>query len=239
MKTKIVIIMFFILHIAVLPMLYGNSVFAATSTSTQTTSTYNPFSINLTNLPGASRSASWYKKDTQTTPLGGTQTQYSYGADIGYGETGYGFSLTNPFTGATISYSTTGYGMGTIAAPIYGGANSIFGMGTYGPLWQTAATGIAPQTSPTIGYTTQTSQTGNLFGQGSTYAFSQPDYNVLLAQQLVKNPSTQALGYAVLGLSAYNYLNSAVNYYSQPYYGYNVYQQPYYGNYTYQQPNVR
>ncbi|MGA1825907.1 MAG: hypothetical protein ACMUIP_14725 [bacterium] len=247
--VKMSVIIFCIVYLTALPLLSGNSVCTAqevvrttqsSTSSTQATKedekktqaetvSSNAYANFLASLPTtASRTQSWYKKETQTTPIGGTATQWSYGADLGWGETGSGFSYTNPLTGATVTYSTTGYAMGTVAAPIYGGAQSIFGQGTYGPLLQTAATGKAPQTSPTIGWTTQTSQAGNLFGTGYTYTAAQPDYGILLATQLTKNPSTQALGNVLLGLSTINWVNAATSYLAQPSYGYYT-SQPYYG----------
>ncbi|MGA1824646.1 MAG: hypothetical protein ACMUIP_08265 [bacterium] len=229
-------IIFFIVCCTALALLSGNYVCIAEEAvrGTQSTSSsqqqdgmqtqtsgiinYSSYANYFNTLPSTIRTQSWYKKDAQTTPLGGTATQWSYGPDIGWGETGKGFTYTDPIMGATISYSITGFGMGTVAAPLYGGAQSIFGQGTYGPLWETAATGKAPVTSPTYGWSTQTSQAGSLFGTGYTYTYAQPDYALLLAAQLAKNPSTQSLGNTLLALSTLNWLNTSTAYSYQPYY---------------------
>ncbi|MGA1870871.1 MAG: hypothetical protein ACMUJM_20230 [bacterium] len=189
---------------------------------------YSSYSNYIYNLPTERRTQAWYKTDVQTDPYGGTQSQWVYGPDVGMGEAGAGLSYTNPFTGATVNFSTTGYAMGTIAAPIYGGANSVFGLGTYGPLLQTAATGAIPQTAPNYGWATQTSQAGNLFGTGYSYSYAQPNLAMQVATQLTQNPNTKTLGYALLGLSIAEAFNAYACCAFQPYYGF-ASPQSYYG----------
>ncbi|MGA1869684.1 MAG: hypothetical protein ACMUJM_14200 [bacterium] len=151
------------------------------------------------------RNADWFQQDVATTGWGGIMQQYTFGPDVGYGETGRGYNYYDPLTGASVSYSTTGIGMGTIWAPVYGGIGSPLGSASYGPF----VTGQAPVVTPTYGYDTQSSIAGNAFGQGYQYSVSRPNVTSLLSMSLLQNPYTMgtglALAYSSLGLGGYGY----------------------------------
>ena len=189
----------------------------------------------------ATRTADWYKQDAATNAWGGITQQFSFGPDIGFGETGSGYRYYDPYTGASVSYSTTGIGMGSIWAPTYGGIGSPLGTASYGPF----VTGQVPELQPTYGYDTQSSFAGSAFGQGYQYSFAQPNYIAQLSQSLIQNPLSMGTSLALAFLSSgfggysgygysglgYGYPNTYGSYsgytggygLSRPYYGYGYY----------------
>lgn len=140
------------------------------------------------------RTAAWYQSDTATNAFGGVMTQWQFGPDVGYGETGQGYSYTDPLTGAYVSYQSSGMGMGSVRLPVYGGMNSQFGAASYGP-W---AGGQQYQPQATPGYDTQTSFGGDAFGTQYNYSQGQPNYAAMTGFSLMQNPATAGLGAAML-----------------------------------------
>jgi len=140
------------------------------------------------------RTASWYQLDQGTTGWGGTMQQWSFGPDVGYGETGQGYSYTDPLTGRYVSYQTSGMGVGAVPLPTYGGMNSQFGAASYGMF----AGGNMPTTTATPGYDTQSSTAGDAFGQGYQYQTGAPNVTAMAGYGLMQNPSTAGLGLAML-----------------------------------------
>ncbi|MGA1823151.1 MAG: hypothetical protein ACMUIP_00715 [bacterium] len=186
------------------------------------------------------RNADWFQQNVTTTGWGGIMQQYSFGPDVGYGETGTGYYYYDPLTGASVNYSTTGIGMGALWAPVYGGMGSALGSVSYGPF----VTGQAPAVTPTYGYDTQSSIAGNAFGQGYQYSVSRPNLTSLLSMSLLQNPLTMgtglALAYSSLGFGGYGYGSGyPFGYSSYTYPGYTggygayplsySYSRPYYG----------
>jgi hypothetical protein len=150
----------------------------------------------MTDEEDAERSAAIYQHDSVVSPYGTTYQQWSYAPDIGYGEVGEGFSYSNPLTGETVSYQVTGIGMGAIPLPVYGGMASQYGQASYGMF----SNGSIPVVPSTPGVYSETSTAGSAFGEGYQYAASMPDPTAIVAINLIQNPSTAALGYAI----AYN-----------------------------------
>jgi hypothetical protein len=141
----------------------------------------------------AERSANTYQHDSVVSPYGATYQQWSYAPDIGYGEVGEGFSYLNPLTGESVSYQVTGIGMGAIPLPVYGGMGSQYGQASYGMF----STGSIPVLSSTPGVYSETSTAGSAFGEGYQYAASVPDPTAMMTMNLMQNPSTAGLGYAM------------------------------------------
>jgi hypothetical protein len=143
------------------------------------------------------RTASWYQRDTITSGWGATIDVGAYGADYGYGETGYTYSYTDPLTGQYVSYQTSGMGMGTIPAPVYGGMYSALGAQSYGPY----SGGQQPTVQPTYGWDTQSSVSGSALGQSSQYTSGSPNYTAMLGTSLLSSPYTAGAGYGLAAAS--------------------------------------
>ncbi|MGA1824768.1 MAG: hypothetical protein ACMUIP_08895, partial [bacterium] len=147
----------------------------------------------MTDEADVMRNAAIYQHDSTVSPYGATYQQWSYAPDIGYGEVGEGFSYVNPLTGESVSYQVTGIGMGAIPLPVYGGMGSQYGQASYGMF----STGSIPVVPSTPGVYSETSTAGSAFGEGYQYAASVPDPTAIVAMNLIQNPSTAGLGYAM------------------------------------------
>jgi hypothetical protein len=226
--SSVVIMIFFILAFA---LVFGIHSSTAADSAVRTSDQGSTSSSGNDSM--VIRNADWFQDNVATTGWGGIMQQYSFGPDVGYGETGSGYSYYDPLTGTSVNYSTTGMGMGSIWAPVYGGMGSALGSASYGPF----VTGQAPTVTPTYGYDTQTSIAGNAFGQGYQYSTSRPNLTSLLSMSLLQNPYTMgtglALAYSSLGYGGYGYGSGyPLGYSSYTYPGYTGG----YGNYSYSRP---
>jgi hypothetical protein len=150
------------------------------------------------------RNEAFYNYGETTNAAGGVTNWWEYGPDIGVGETGYGYTQTDPWTGTTVTYSTTGIGTG-VGGPLagYGGMYSPLASESYGIF----AGGATPQynVNPKYGYNTQLSTSGSLLGPSSTYTASTPDPLMQLGMTLSQQSQTQGLGLALATLSGLQY----------------------------------
>jgi len=118
-----------------------------------------------------SRNADYYNVQYGTSPFGGTWTMGQYGPDVGIGEQGYQYQYSDPLTGTFVSYSSSGIGAGL--GGIWAGYNGMYSnvaQQSYGPY----AYGNTPEVQPTVGWSTQGSTSGNLFGYNTNYYQAQP-----------------------------------------------------------------
>jgi len=204
-KKSLSLLVIFIFTFAICLGIIGNRVNAQIRTGDQVTATEGAKNTegSLTDEE-LIRNESFYNYGETTTAVGAIQNWWEYGPDAGIGETGSGYTQTNPFTGATVTFSTTGMGAGAGGVLAgYGGMYSPVATQSYGMF----AGGATPQynVNQKLGYNTQLNTSGSLFGPASTYTSSAVDPLMQLGMTLGQQSQTQGLGMALTSLAALQY----------------------------------